>query len=283
MTEQEERALFDEALKGFGQADFEGADARLGELVAANPQHAEAWAYLGLCRLETGRHREGLEVLERAAELAPDNADIHYWLGNAAGALGQLDRAAACYRRALEIDPVHVKAGELEVRTRGLLDSREHYRTALHLLEARRAGTAAVADRNLALALRELLHSVAIFADSPARDELPYCAREILKLAHDVHLTVTDPAAFGEWARHCEMGYQGLKLMNFIQAAQAYEQALGYRSQDLFVCHGLALALAASGQVEPAARLWLHVLELDPEFDFTSLTRVHLAATPSTH
>lgn len=278
MNDAEQRGLFDAAVEAFGQADFEGAHDRLTELVTANPQHARGWAYLGLCRLETGRHREGLEALERAADIAPDDADIHYWLGNAAGALGQLDRALACYRRALEIDPQHVKAGEFHVRTRALLDSREHYRTALQLLEARRSGKAASSDRNLMLALRELLHSIAVFADSPARDELPYCAREILKVARDVHLTPTDRGEFGEWARHMEMGYQGLKFMNFDQAARAYEEAIGARSDDLYAFHGMALALAATGQVEPAVRAWLHILDLDPEFDFITLARVHLTS-----
>lgn len=278
MTKAEVQALFEQAVAAFGQADFAGAEERLRALLTAAPQHALAWAYLGLTQLETGRHRQGLEALERAAALAPDNADIHYWLGNAAGALGQLDRAAACYRRALEIDPGHVKAGEFDVRTRSLLESREHYRTALHLLEARKTGKASSPDRNLTLALRELLHSLAIFPESPARDELAYCAREILHVARDVHLTVADLAQYGEWARECDTGYQGLKLMNFDQAARAYEEALGLRSDALFVLHGLALALACSGQPDAAARTWLHVLDHDPEFDFATLTRVHLAS-----
>lgn len=281
LTDQEQRALFEDAVRAFGQADFETAAERLDALLEANPAHALAWAYRGLCRLETGRHREGLEALERAAELSPDNADVHYWLGNAAGALGQLDRAAACYQQALAIDPAHVKAGEFHVRMRSLLESREHYRTALGLFEARRSGRAANPDLNLTLALRELLHSIALFEASPARNELAYCAREILKVARDVHLTLAERAQWGEWATHCEMGYQGLKFVNFDQAARAYEQALGLREEP-FICHGLALALAASGQPDPAAPLWLHVLQADPEFDFTTLTRVHVAS-PTTH
>ena len=38
------------------------------------------------------------------------------------------ERAAACYRRALEIDPQHAKAEEFLIKAESLQESREHYR-----------------------------------------------------------------------------------------------------------------------------------------------------------
>ena len=96
--------------------------------------NARAWSQLGVCYLETQRPSDAVEALSRAVQAAPMDAQAHYLLGNACGSLGQLDRAAACYRRALELDPRHAKAEEFLMKVESLIESREHYRTGLSLL-----------------------------------------------------------------------------------------------------------------------------------------------------
>lgn len=269
MTAADRAQLLERALEAFGQAEFDQARTLLERLLSADPGNAQAWGYLGLCHLETGRAQQGLEALERATEVDPSNADYFYWLGNAAGTLGQLDRALACYQRALEIDPRHTKAGEFLVRTRDLLESRAHYRTALRLLQEKQPP-----EGYLTLALRELLHSIGLFADSPARGELGYCAREILRVAKDVALMLPPGEGLEEWADHHRQGNMALRLMNPKQALAAYEHALGYKDDDPYAWHGLALAHALSADLEAAARAWLHALHFDPEFEFTTLARI---------
>ena len=261
--------LLARALEAFHSAEFDQARQLLERLLSAEPGHARAWQTLGICHLETGRAPLGLEALERAVAAEPANPDHHYWLGNAAGALGQLDRAYACYQRALELDPGHVKAGELRVRTGNVLESREHYRAALALLRDKQPP-----QRYLTLALRELLHSVALFPQSPARSELVYCAREILKVARDVAVMRPPEEGLEEWARHHEEGATGLRFLSHQQALTAYEHALGYKDDDAYAWHGLALAQALAGDLDNAARSWQRALDLDPEFDFTALARV---------
>ena len=97
-------------------------------------ENASAWSQLGVCYLETQRPADALEALTRAAKAAPADAQTHYLLGNACGSMGQLDRAADCYRRALELDPHHTKAEEFLMKVESLLESREHYRTGVGLL-----------------------------------------------------------------------------------------------------------------------------------------------------
>lgn len=266
-TEVEE--LWERALRAFGQAEFEEARRLLERLLSTQPDHARAWERLGICHLETRRPELALEALERASEVDPQNADTVYWLGNAAGTLGQLDRAYACYQRALELDPTHVKANEFLVRTRNLLESREHYRAALVLLQNKRPP-----DRYLTLGLRELLQSTALFPESPARSELAHCAREILKVARDVPLMLPAGEGLEEWARHHQQGNTGLRFRNPQQALAAYEHALGYKDDDPYAWHGLALAQALAGDLENAARSWQRCLGLDPEFDFTTLAHI---------
>lgn len=269
MSSTESAGLLAQALEAFGRAEFDDARALLERLLSEEPGNAQAWGYLGLCHLETGRPQLGLEALQRATDADPNNADYLYWLGNAAGSLGELDRALDCYQRALALDPQHVKANEFAVRTRGLLESREHYRSALQLLRDKQPP-----DRYLTLALRELLHSIGLFADSPARAELGYCAREILRVAREVALALPPDEGLEEWAGHHEKGLMALRLTNPPQALAAYEHALGYKDDDPYAWHGLALAHALQGDLEAAAHAWQRAVQLDPEFDFTALARI---------
>ena len=270
MSEQREQEAFDAALEALGQADFEHAAELFGEIVVENPENSEAWAYLGLCYLETGKTETAVEALERALAVDEDNADIHYLLGNAVGTTGDLDRAASCYRRALQLDPQHQKAEEFLIRTEGLLESRQHYRNALRILSRREPP-----DRYLTLGLREMLQSIAIFQQSPARDDVGYCVREILRNARDVSPDIAVTEELERWAQLCEQGYQAIKFTNFTMAAQSYQEALAYRDGDAFLYHALALSLYQLGQTDEAIHAWIKVLEIDPEFDFATLGRVH--------
>ncbi len=142
-------------------------------------------------------------------------------------------------------------------------------RTGLELLRNRQPP-----GRYLTLGLRELLHSIALFPQSPARAELGHCAREILKVAKDVAVLLPAGEGLEQWARHHEQGNAGLRFSNSPQALAAYEQALGYKDDDPYAWHGLALAQALAGDAEHAARSWQRCLDLDPEFDFTVLARI---------
>ena len=258
-----------EALAALDQADFETAIESLGDVVMDQPDHAEAWAHLGVCYLETGQGQRALEALERAARAGPASAQIQYLLGVAHGAAGELDRAHACFHRALELDPAHQKAEEFRVRTEGLLESREHYKAALALLQDKsQPGYAA-------RALREILISIGIFPGSPAREELPYCFRELQKNLREVECAVESGYTFPPFFTACERGYQALRFLNWAGARAAYEEAVGM-CEEPFVFHGLALACMGAGDIENALRFWKQLLEREPEFDLGTLGRLRL-------
>jgi tetratricopeptide (TPR) repeat protein len=64
---------------------------------------------------ESGREREGLDVLDWLVKERPDNPYLHFQQGNALWAKGDLDGAIACYHRALDLAPkrasVHYNLG----------------------------------------------------------------------------------------------------------------------------------------------------------------------------
>ena len=256
-------------LEALSRADFPEAIERLGEVVVEDAAHARAWRDLGVCYLEVRRPDLAREALARSLQADPGDADTHYILGNACGTLGELERASACYRRALEIDPQHAKAEEFLVRSESLVESREHYRRALKLLYASAAGLP-----ELNQALRELLESAAIFEESPARESLADCARRLLACQREWPVAVEMSSSLARWANACERGYQCASFQNWLGARAAYEEALAYRAADAFVHHAVGFSLLMLSEPGEAVRAWLRVLELDAAYDFSCFGRL---------
>ncbi|HXJ96939.1 MAG TPA: tetratricopeptide repeat protein [Terriglobia bacterium] len=266
-TENLEQRL-QRGLDALNRADFLGAIDDLGEVVAEDPSNAAAWRALGVCYLEMRQPANALEALERSLSADPEQPDTHYVLGSACGTLGQLERAAACYRRALELDPDHAKAEEFLVRTEALLESREHYRRGLKLLHG---GEPNRDDLNQAL--RELVQSAAIFDGSPARESLAHCAQKLLALRQEATPVESGTPLTEDWTRACERGFQCTRFGNWVGAREAYQDALVYRVGDAFVHHALGFSFLFLGEPEEAVRAWLRTLELDPDYDFTRFGR----------
>ncbi|HEV2501148.1 MAG TPA: tetratricopeptide repeat protein [Terriglobia bacterium] len=263
-----ENLNLEEARQAIGRADFPGAIRILSEIAVDDAGNAEVWRELGVCYLETRRHDLALEALTRAVKIAPADPTAQFLLGHAYGSSGQLEPAAACYRRVLETDPGHVKAEEFLIRTESLLESREHYRNGLKWLY--QPGPSA---EDLNRAVRDLVQSIAIFDGSPARDNLLECARKLLELRREWPVPGPGAAESGPWGRACERGYYCISFKNWVGAREAYEEALALRTQDAFVHHVLGFCFVELGEIEETVRAWLRVVELDPQYDFTYFGR----------
>lgn len=264
MTDSRMIAKLEQGVAAIQRAGFQEAIEIFTLLTAEAPESAEAWRHLGHCYLETRQLDLALEALTRAVKYNPHDAMAHYLLGHAYGSTGQLEPAAACYRHALEIDPAHAKAEEFLMKTESLLESREHYRNALKQLYAPDPGPA-----ELNLALRELIESAAIFADSPAHQNLRECAQKLFEIRSPMTIPVRATPDLELWARACERGYLCIEAKNWPGARAAYEEALSYRYQDAFVHHALGFCFVELGETFSAVSAWLRLLELDSNYDFT--------------
>lgn len=272
MTNLEREDRLTRALEAVGQADFPSAISLLEELVVEDAENARLWTQLGVCYLETQRPGDAVEALSRAVQAAPEDAGTHYLLGNACGSIGQLDRAAGCYRRALERDPHHAKAEEFLMRTESLIESRGHYRAGLKTLYSSNPS-----PQDLNYALRELILSVAMFENSPGRDNLQDCARRLLALQQESPLAMDITPELQPWAAACERGFQCMRFKNWVGAQGAYEEALSYRVGDAFVHQALGFSFLELGEIDNAVRAWLRAMELDANADFTLLVRIRRA------
>lgn len=262
----------EEARDAISRADFAEALRILADIVTEGSSSAEAWREMGLCYLETRQPDLALEALNRALNKAPEDAATHFLLGHAYGSTGQLEAAAASYRRALDAEPGHAKAEEFLIRAESLLESREHFRNGLKWLYQHEAGAS-----DLNQAVRELVQSVAIFDGSPARDNLKECAAKLIELKHEMVVPVPSSAETERWFRACERGHACIGFNNWVGAREAYSDALDYRSQDAFVHHALGFCFLETAAPEDAVRAWLRVLELNSDYDFTAFGRVKRA------
>lgn len=59
---------------------------------------------------DAGNLQQAADAYQRALELAPQDAVLHYNFGNVLFGLAQIEDAADCYTRALQIDPEYVEA-----------------------------------------------------------------------------------------------------------------------------------------------------------------------------
>jgi tetratricopeptide (TPR) repeat protein len=98
-----------------------GALAKAQAFVEANEANARAWVLLARAHLQKGEIDEALDSAEQAVELAPDDAQAQFWLGNSLGArIGQVNML-----RKMAMAPDLRDAFEAAVRLDGnLLDAR---------------------------------------------------------------------------------------------------------------------------------------------------------------
>jgi len=119
----------------FNARRLEEAESQARLLVGRYPNSGIAWDMLGASLRKQGK--DALAVLQKAAELLPEEPVVHYNLGNALQDLGELDKAAVNYRRALGIKAdfaeAHYNLGNV-LRDLGQFDDAvASYRRALEL------------------------------------------------------------------------------------------------------------------------------------------------------
>ena len=70
------------------------------QILAVEPNHADAWHLLGVVNFQRGNHPVAADFIGRAIGLDASAAAFHSNFGNVHAALCKRDEAIACYRRA---------------------------------------------------------------------------------------------------------------------------------------------------------------------------------------
>ena len=87
------------------QGNLAAAAAALERALSQRPDYGGALFNYGMVLGKLARWTEAEAVLRRALAGGMTDADVHYWLGNAFAAQGNLDGARTCYREAIELRP----------------------------------------------------------------------------------------------------------------------------------------------------------------------------------
>ena len=230
-------------------AGHHGDAARLiGRAVALQPDHAAALVDLGVTLHAAGRSAAAVDCYRRAIAVRPTLAAAHNNLGNALQALGERDAAIDSYRRAIAEDPASAIAhGNLgnALREAGQVDAS----VAAHQRAIALRPTDARSHHNLALSL----------ADAGQHDAAADARRRSIELEP----ALADPAAAYRAAvtdaeRHVHAGQPAA-------AAAAYRRATTIAPQASAAWFNLSVALADSGDPDAALQAAQHALRLTPD------------------
>jgi len=96
---------FELALQHHHAGRLMDAEALYREILAVQPDHADARQFLGVIAHQLGRHDLAVEWLQQAIVLSPNNPGAYSNLGEAYRMTGRMDEAIASYRRALRLQP----------------------------------------------------------------------------------------------------------------------------------------------------------------------------------
>ncbi len=89
---------------------FDDARQILSKSTERDPQNARAWYSLALLARATGDSTAARDDFQRAAAIDPDDPGTQYFLGYLATQDQKYDQAVAAFKRAVELDPLHISA-----------------------------------------------------------------------------------------------------------------------------------------------------------------------------
>jgi len=110
MNSKPSQADIDKVLAVFGQQRYAEAEVLSQAMIARYPHYGMGWMLLGTILKKQDRHVAALAAQSRAAELLPDDAEVHYNLGNTFLQQGRAGDAELAYRRALALNPTYIQA-----------------------------------------------------------------------------------------------------------------------------------------------------------------------------
>jgi len=222
---------------------LEQAEALYRQILAVEPQHAEALHLLGVVAYQRGQPAVAVELINRAIGLAPGVG--LYWghLGSALVADGKPQQAIACCRRSLELAP----------------NDPETYNCLGTALQAQAASGEAIDCFRRAIELQPDC--------APAHTNLGFALRSIGQwdaaidaLQRAVQLDPDDHAAQNELAN--VLLHQG----HVDEAVACYRRLLEQRPDLPEVHNNLGTALRAQGQFEASVASYRRAVELNPRY-----------------
>jgi tetratricopeptide (TPR) repeat protein len=218
------------------------------QIVAADPQHADAWHLLGVAEHQSGRNAQAVPAILRAIAINDGRADYLNHLGTAYAGLGELDKAEASFRRALALcetdGDTHYNLAVLFSKQGDASAAIEHYRRAVALCPQM-----AHAHYNLGNLLRD--------REEWAEAEASYAAAVAARPGYVKALATLASVQAKQWkTEEAEATWRAVLKLR--------EQALARNPSDVEALVGLGAAQQALGQIDAAKDCYRRALAVQP-------------------
>ena len=118
MSNDRSKPLIDEAIKALKKGDYSESLSILDKAAELNPENSEVYEIRGVAYAKLGRAEAAIESLRKATVLAP-TAKNFYNLAFHLAEMGEQNQSVDMASEALKIDPKHVKSKELIKKLRG--------------------------------------------------------------------------------------------------------------------------------------------------------------------
>ncbi|MDR3404796.1 MAG: tetratricopeptide repeat protein [Chthoniobacter sp.] len=268
---------FDLALQHHQAGRLADAEALYRQILAVQPNHADALHFLGVIAHQSGRNDLAVDHIRKSIALKPGNHAAHSNLATALAQRGQLEEALGEYRLAIELKPE---------------DTAAHFNLGNALLRQGRPDEASVAYQralqfkpdftevyvNLGTALKEmgrLDEAIAAFRRAIAIDPNFAAAHNNLGNA------LTEAGLSAEACAVCRraiqlhpnyaeaysnLGNALARLAQWDEAASAFERALQLKPDNSADYYHLGNALKGQNRDEEAAHAFRRSVQLNPNF-----------------
>lgn len=269
-------ASFEEARRQHQAGNVERAVQLYREVLAAEPQHAQAWYLLGAAHRSQARLDDARIALQQAVSVSPGHADAHNHLGVVLAQQGYMDEAVASFQRALKLKPENTEV----LNNLGLaLLKQDKPGEAIAVFQQALAARPddAKARHNLNRALREQGHFEELLAsqrqtidrrpDSPqAHNDLGLTLYEQSKLDESVAAFRQALALQPDFAEaHNNLGLVRAAQGHHDEAIAAYRRAIACKPTFAEAHNNLGIALRQMGQPEAAVASCREAARLRPE------------------
>jgi predicted O-linked N-acetylglucosamine transferase (SPINDLY family) len=246
------------------------------QILAVQPNHADARHLLGVIAHQVGRDEAAVECISQALQLSPVNASAHSNLGEALRGLRRFDEAMASYRRAIELEPrcadFYHNLGVALAETERFEEAIAAFRRALELQPEQvenlgNLGSALADNGQLDEAIAELRKAIAL---QPNHAESHYKLGVVLSDRHQL-----DEAAEacrralalqpGYAEAHNQMGNLLLERGQVEEATNEYRQACALKPGYASAHNNLGNAFWDQGRIDEAVAEFRHALQLRPD------------------
>ncbi|MBX9823786.1 MAG: tetratricopeptide repeat protein [Xanthobacteraceae bacterium] len=269
-------ALFRRGLTAHQSSRFQEAISCYNAILKIVPGHPATLHFLGLCNIQQGNDRRGIEQILEALSLRPDYLEARYNLATALHGLGRREEAAAQYKKALSIDDknadAHNNLGALLLELGQPDEAVGHFEAALKLQPKDPKS-----HSNLAVAMLRLRRY---------SDALDHCNHALAARPNDAEILSNRGSALLELGRHGEAldcfdaavslraglselqigrGNALAKLGRSEEALNAFDQAIAENSEAAEAWVGRGNVLQAIGRMRDAQDAFNKAISADPK------------------